>query len=433
MPPCLPRRPRRRPRTPLGWSSSRRAPTAPTPRRTWRFGTSRRPRRTSATGRPWAGPRSARTTVSPSPAAPPRTTRRSAGRAWPREGVMFYPLDTEGRARVRCAACGTENRPDRKFCSQCGAGLALACVACGAANLPGERFCGECGRPLETSAAAQGSHSVDGGSPAVTAPGAATGAAPSGAERRLVSVLFVDLVGSTTIAETRDAETVRELLGDWFEAARAIIDRYGGTVEKFIGDAVMAVWGAPSAHEDDAERAVRAALEIVTSVPRLAPDTDSLQARAGVLTGEAAITVGLIGQGMIAGDLVNTASRLQSIATPGTVLVGDATYRAASRSIAFEEAGQRELKGKELPVQLWRAVSVVAKRGGEGRAATLEPPFVGRDDELSQLKDLFHATARDGKSRLVTLSGVAGIGKSRLLWELEKYLDGVVDLVYWHG
>jgi class 3 adenylate cyclase len=246
-------------------------------------------------------------------------------------------------------------------------------------------------------------------------------------------VLFVDLVGFTTASERRDAEDTRELLTTYYDTAREIVARHGGTIEKFIGDAVMAVWGAPSAHEDDAERAVRAALEIVGGVPRLAAEADTLQARAGVLTGEAAITVGLVGQGMIAGDLVNTASRLQSIATPGTVLVGDATYRAASRSITFEDAGQRELKGKELPVQLWRAVSVVAKRGGEGRASALEPPFVGRADELSQLKDLFHATGRDGKARLVTLSGVAGIGKSRLLWELEKYLDGVVGTVYWHG
>ena len=255
---------------------------------------------------------------------------------------------------------------------------------------------------------------------------------PGVAERRLVSVLFVDLVGFTTASERRDAEDTRELLTTYYDTAREIVARHGGTIEKFICDAVMAVWGAPSAHEDDAERAVRAALEIVTSVPRLAPDTDSLQARAGVLTGEAAITVGLIGQGMIAGDLVNTASRLQSIATPGTVLVGDATYRAASRSIAFEDVGQRELKGKELPVQLWRAVSVVAKRGGEGRAATLEPPFVGRDDELRLLKDLFDATTREQKSRLVTVIGQAGIGKSRLAWEFEKYLDGVVDTAYWH-
>src|SRR5436190_945911 len=341
MPPCLPRRPRRRPRTPLGWSSSRPAPTAPTPRRTWRFGTSRRPRRTSATGRPWAGPRSARTNVSPSPVAPPRTTRRSAGRAWPREGLMFYPLDTQGRARVRCAACGTENRPDRKFCSQCGAGLALACAACGAANLPGERFCGECGRPLETSAATQGSHSVDGGSPAVTAPGAATGAAPSSAERRLVSVLFVDLVGSTAIAETRDAETVRELLGDWFETARAIIDRYGGTVEKFIGDAVMAVWGAPVAKEDDAERSVRAALDLVAAVSALGQEVGAprLMARAGVLTGEAAVTPGIVSEGLVAGDLVNTASRIQSAADPGTVLVGESTKRTTEAAIAYADAG----------------------------------------------------------------------------------------------
>jgi class 3 adenylate cyclase len=294
---------------------------------------------------------------------------------------------------------------------------------CGTVNPAEAKFCGNCGTALV----------VGGSSVAAALDQAQPVGGPGVAERRLVSVLFVDLVGFTTASEQRDAEDTRELLTTYYDTAREIVARHGGTIEKFIGDAVMAVWGAPSAHEDDAERAVRAALEIVSDVPRLAAGSDTLQARAGVLTGEAAITVGLIGQGMIAGDLVNTASRLQSIATPGTVLVGDATYRAASRSISFEDAGQRELKGKELPVQLWRAVSVVAKRGGEGRAATLEPPFVGRDDELSQLKDLFHATARDGKSRLVTLSGVAGIGKSRLLWELEKYLDGVVDLVYWHG
>ena len=294
---------------------------------------------------------------------------------------------------------------------------------CGTVNPAEAKFCGNCGTAL-VAGGSSGAAALDQAQPH---------GGPGVAERRLVSVLFVDLVGFTTASERRDAEDTRELLTTYYDTAREIVARHGGTIEKFIGDAVMAVWGAPSAHEDDAERAVRAALEIVGGVPRLAAGSETLQARAGVLTGEAAITVGLIGQGMIAGDLVNTASRLQSIATPGTVLVGDATYRAASRSISFEDAGQRELKGKELPVQLWRAVSVVAKRGGEGRAATLEPPFVGRDDELSQLKDLFHATARDGKSRLVTLSGVAGIGKSRLLWELEKYLDGVVDLVYWHG
>ena len=150
-------------------------------------------------------------------------------------------------------------------------------------------------------------------------------AAQPQAERRLVSVLFADLVGFTNASEARDAEDTRELLTRYFELARTTIERYGGAVEKFIGDAVMAVWGAPVANEDDAERAVRAALELVAAIPAL---DDALTARAGVLTGEAAVTVGAEGQGMVAGDLVNTASRIQSAAEPGTVLVGETTRRA---------------------------------------------------------------------------------------------------------
>ena len=154
--------------------------------------------------------------------------------------------------------------------------------------------------------------------------GTPTATAPV-AERRLVSVLFADLVGFTTASEGRDAEDTRELLTRYFDTSRTIIERYGGTVEKFIGDAVMAVWGAPAANEDDAERAVRAALELVAAVPALDP---ALKARAGVLTGEAAVTLGATDQGMVAGDLVNTASRIQSAAEPGTVLVGETTRRA---------------------------------------------------------------------------------------------------------
>ena len=160
------------------------------------------------------------------------------------------------------------------------------------------------------------------------------------------------------------------------------MQRHGGTIEKFIGDAVMAVWGTPTAHEDDAERAVRSALQLVEAVGRMEAGGQHLQARAGVLTGEAAVTIGATGQGMVAGDLVNTASRLQSAAAPGTILVGEATYRAASGAVAFEEAGEQSLKGKGSPVPAWRALAVVARRGGEGRSATLEPPFVGRDEEL---------------------------------------------------
>src|SRR5207247_6511296 len=174
------------------------------------------------------------------------------------------------------------------------------------------------------------------------------------AERRLVSVLFVDLVGFTTLSETRDAEEVRELLTRYFDTSRTLITRYGGTGEKFIGDAAMAVWGTPVAREDDAERAVRAALDLVGTVAELGRDVGvpDLQARAGVLTGEAAVTIGAEGQGMVAGDLVNTASRIQSAAEPGTVLVGDATRRSTQAAIVYEDAGEFELKGKAEPMHL---------------------------------------------------------------------------------
>jgi class 3 adenylate cyclase/tetratricopeptide (TPR) repeat protein len=249
------------------------------------------------------------------------------------------------------------------------------------------------------------------------------------AERRLVTILFADLVGFTTLAEGRDPEDTRELLSRYFDLSRDVIGRYGGTVEKFIGDAVMAVWGAPVAHEDDAERAVRAALDLVGAVRSLGP---SIEARTGVVTGEAAVTIGATDQGMVAGDLVNTASRLQAVAAPGTVLVGEATQRAASAAIAFEAAGEQTLRGKETPVAAWRALRVVAERGGRKRADALEAPFVGRDDELRLLKDLFHATSREKRARLVSVTGPGGIGKTRLAWEFTKYLDGLVENVWWH-
>ena len=314
-----------------------------------------------------------------------------------------------------CSNCGTENRAGRKFCSECAAPLALPCPSCGALNEPGEKFCGECAQPLPA------------GLP-TTAPSSLQAPTPV-AERRLVSILFADLVGFTTLAEGRDAEDTRELLSGYFDLSREVIGRYGGTIEKFIGDAVMAVWGAPTAHEDDAERAVRAALDLVDAVRTLGP---AIQARAGVLTGEAAVTLGATNQGMVAGDLVNTASRLQSAAAPGTVLVGEATHRAAAGAIAFEEASEQTLKGKTSPVPAWRALRVVAELGGRNRSETLEAPFVGRDDELRLLKDLFHATGRERRARLVSVIGPAGIGKSRLGWEFSKYTDGVIDTTYWH-
>ena len=327
---------------------------------------------------------------------------------------------------VICSSCGTENESGRKFCGECGTRLSVVCPACGTTNSPTAKFCGECAMPLVAGAASADRAGTPGYGPATGAPG---GPVSPVAELRLVSILFADLVGFTTLAEGRDAEDTRELLSRYFDLSRDVVGRYGGTVEKFIGDAVMAVWGAPITHEDDAERAVRAALELVDSVKALGP---GIAARAGVLTGEAAVTIGATNQGMVAGDIVNTASRLQSVAAPGTVLVGEATERAASRAIAFEAAGEQALKGKAAPVPAWRAVRVIAQVGGRNRSETLEAPFVGRDDELRLLKDLFHATAREQRARLVSVIGPAGIGKSRLAWEFRKYEDGLVETVWFH-
>jgi len=221
---------------------------------------------------------------------------------------------------VICATCSTENPPDTKFCLNCGA--RMGCPTCGAPIVPGARFCGNCGTRLATADDAGAGTVAKPTEGAAVAHGAAAGGT-SATERRVVNVLFADLVGFTTISASRDPETIRELQSRYFERTREIVGRYGGVVEKFIGDAVMALWGAPTAHEDDAERAVRAALDLVEMVPVIGRAMDiDLQLRAGVLTGEAAVSVGSESEGMVTGDMVNTASRLQSAASPGTVLVG---------------------------------------------------------------------------------------------------------------
>ena len=303
---------------------------------------------------------------------------------------------------ARCPNCASLVRPDAKFCDECGAALVSGAVAAG-------RFEGV---PLRTRSEENGTT----------------------AERRLVSILFADLVGFTPLSEKRDAEEVRDLLTRYFDACRAVVTRYGGSIEKFIGDAVMAVWGAPVAFEDDAERAVRAALDLVDAVAALGREIEEpgLQVRAGVLTGEAAVTLGAEAQGMVAGSLVNTAARIQSEASPGTVLVGDATRAASEAAVVYEDIGARTLKGVSEPVQLWRALRVVALRGGAEKSEGLEAPFIGRDRELRLMKDLFHASAEEHKAHLVSVVGIAGIGKSRLCWEFYKYIDGISDVVYTH-
>ena len=286
---------------------------------------------------------------------------------------------------MTCASCGTENKPGRKFCSACGATLAVGCPSCGAANEPGDAFCGECGSPLRR---------------AGTLRAAARRGARGRAQARLGPLRRSRRLHA--LSEERDAEDTRELLSRYFDTCRRLIELYGGTVEKFIGDAVMAVWGTPAATEDDAERAVRAALDLVAAVSALGDEVGvpDLRARAGVLTGEAAVTIGAEGEGMVAGDLVNTASRVQALAEPGTVLVGEATRRATEQTIAYEDAGSHELKGKVGLTPFWRALRVVSGARGTLKSVGLEAPFVGRDRELRQIKELFHARADEGKAHL---------------------------------
>jgi class 3 adenylate cyclase/tetratricopeptide (TPR) repeat protein len=323
---------------------------------------------------------------------------------------------------VRCAVCGTDNEAGRKFCLECGSPLARPCPSCSSLNAPQAKFCGECGSALAGMPDQDSRATIAQAAPAATA------------ERRLVTVLFADLVGFTTLSESRDAEDVRDLLTRYFDTSSRIVERYGGTVEKFIGDAVMAVWGTPTANEDDAERAVRAALDLTAAVAALGGEVGAkdLRARAGLLTGEAAVTLGAKGQGMVAGDLVNTASRIQSAADAGTVLVGETTKHATDEAVVYTDAGLHEMKGKAEPVHLYRAERVVGLTKGALKSTGLEAPFVGREREFALVKEQFHSTADRKKAHLVSVWGIAGIGKSRLSWEFFKYIDGLAGDAWWH-
>lgn len=316
-----------------------------------------------------------------------------------------------------CPSCSAAQPDGARFCFSCGTALAEpTCSSCGTALVPGAQFCSACG-------AAQ------------------VGAAPPAAvptpvaSRRVTSVLFGDLVGFTTLSESRDQEETRELLTRYFDECRRIIDRYGGTVEKFIGDAVMAVWGVPTAHEDDAERAVRAGLELVNAVAAVGADIGlpDLAMRVGIVTGEVAVTIGAEQQGMVAGDAVNTAARVQSVADAGQVWVDETTRLLTSSAISYLDVGSHALKGKADPFPLWSVRAVVAGVGGSQRADGLEAPLVGRERELRLVKELFHAVHESGRPSLLLMLGEPGVGKSRLAWEFEKYVDGLSMSVRWHA
>ncbi len=328
-----------------------------------------------------------------------------------------------------CPACHADNRKGARFCKACGAELAPACPSCGAPHEPGQAFCDHCGSELRL--AQPGAGSAPSGPPAGQEAARPDRQTP---ELRVASVLFVDLVGYTSLSASRDAEDVRELLGRYFEQAKTIIGRYDGTIEKFIGDAVMAVWGVPLAREDDAELAVRAGIELVDAVGLFSAEVGApeLRARAGVVTGQVA-SLANPDEGLVVGDNVNTAARVQSAADPGAVFVDEVTRQVTSAAVAYEDAGEHPIKGKPAPLRLFRALRVVAGIAGSQRTSGPQAPFVARDAELRLIKDLFHTAVDRGAARLVGVSGPAGVGKSRLGLELYNYVDGLADDVWWHS
>jgi class 3 adenylate cyclase/tetratricopeptide (TPR) repeat protein len=286
-----------------------------------------------------------------------------------------------------------------------------ACPSCGK-EVPGEfPFCPYCAAPLEQPRA------------------------PAAEERKVVTVLFCDLVGFTASADNADPEDVRARIRPYHSRLRQVIESYSGTVEKFVGDAVMAVFGAPVAHEDDAERAVRCGLEILEAIDELneADPGLELQVRIGINTGEAVVALGARpehGEGFVTGDVVNTAARLQSAAPVGAIAVGELTYRTTERAFEYEELAPVDLKGKADYVPIWQAHAVRARFGADADH-TRKTPLVGRELERNLLEGAAERAVRDSSVQLVTIVGEAGVGKSRLAAELFGYIDDRPGLITW--
>ena len=285
-----------------------------------------------------------------------------------------------------------------------------ACPQCGEENPGRARFCWSCGAALAETA-------------------------PSGAEeRKVVSVLFVDLVGFTAKSDRADPEDVRATLRPYHARLKQEIEHFGGNVEKFIGDAVMAVFGAPVAHEDDAERAVRAALKILEAIEDLNAEVGlELAVRAGVATGEAVVVLNArpeMGEGIATGDVVNTAARLQQHAPVGSVVVGESTYRATRDVLLFEELEPVSVKGKADALPIWRA-TVPRGRFGVDVERRVDVPFIGREHELALLKEAYAHALRDSSLQLVTMTGEPGVGKTRLISEFQNFVDAQDEIVWW--
>ena len=277
------------------------------------------------------------------------------------------------------------------------------CPNCGFGNAESVKFCAECGTKLLA---------TSGGSQET---------------RRTVTILFADVSGSTSLGEQLDPESMRALMGRYFAEMQTVIERHGGTVEKFIGDAVMAVFGIPQLHEDDALRAVRAAAEIGERLRtlNLALEVErgiAIRFRTGVNTGEVVAGDPSSGQTLITGDAVNTAARLEQAAAPGEIVLGPTTYSLVRDAVTVEALAPLELKGKAQPVKAYRLLSVVA--GAAGHARRLDAPLVGRESELAHLQQAFDDVVIHRRCQVVTVLGQAGVGKSRLLAE---FLASVAD------
>jgi class 3 adenylate cyclase/tetratricopeptide (TPR) repeat protein len=286
----------------------------------------------------------------------------------------------------------------------------MPCPSCGEENPERARFCLNCGTPLGEAAA------------------------PGGEERKVVSVLFVDLVGFTAASDAADPEDVRARLRPYHAMLKKEIERFGGTVEKFIGDAVMAVFGAPVAHEDDAERGVRAALRITEAIPELNEQHRGLDlaVRAAVNTGEAVVALGAHpseGEGIVTGDVVNTASRLQGVAPVGGVVVGENTHRATRDVVDYEALEPVTVKGKSEPLAIWRALAVRSRYGVDVERP--HTPFVGREDDLALLEQAYTRTQKESSVQLVTIAGEPGVGKTRLVAEFHQWVDDRPEIVFW--
>jgi class 3 adenylate cyclase len=316
---------------------------------------------------------------------------------------------------MRCSKCGSENREGRKFCTKCGTPLLVACPKCGAAIEPDESFCGECGTPLgeATQTAADGTQSVR---------------ALAGGERRHLTILFCDLVGSVALTSQLDPEEWRATVASYQRAASEAITRFGGEVARYVGDGIMAFFGYPVAHDNDAERAARAGLAILDGVAML-NETQSgrpkLSLRIGIDSGSVVVGTGA-GQAVDAfGDAANIAARVQAAANPDTVVVTGATHRLLSGLFVVEDRGRQTLKGIEQPVLLYRVVrpSGIRNRLEAAAAAGVLTPFVGREEELRLLLNRWER-ARESEGQVVMIIGEAGVGKSRLVQRFHETIVG---------